>query len=161
MIDDDLKIAALACIGVMMVITVYPVLSMNRIVEPFSELGILGPNGKLGDYPREVNVGEKFNLFIYVGNSEGRVEYYRVYAKLGSKAQNVSDSTPFDAPVLASYDLVLMNNQNQTTPVAMSIPQPGINLRLVFELHMFDVDSGQFVYHNRWTQLWLNVTKTN
>ena len=161
MIDEEVKIMALALIGVMAAIAVYPVLTANRIVEPFSELGILGPAGKLGDYPRLVKVGEPINLFLYVGNEEGRAEYYQVQVKLGSQAQNVSDTTPLDAPILARYDIVLMKGQNVTMPVTLSLPQPGLNLRLVFEMHAYDGASGRLVYNQRWVQLWLNATKTS
>jgi uncharacterized membrane protein len=157
-IDDEIKFVALALIGIMMAVTAYPVLSANRIVEPFSELGVLGPNGKLGDYPREVVVGEKFNLFLYVGNQEGRSSYYRVLVKLGDQSQNVSDTTPLDAPVLTSRDFVLMNGQNQTEPLTLSVDRAGLNLRLVFEMYRFESNSSKFVYNQRWTQIWMNVT---
>ena len=160
MIDDELKLIALALIGMMAVIAVYPVLSANRVVEPFTELGVLGPNGKLGDYPKEVRVDEKFNLFLYLGNHEGRVQYYRVLAKLGNQASNVSDTQPMDAPIFASWDVLLVNEQNRTMPVTLSIGEAGVNLRLVFELYRFNIESAGFVYHERWTQLWMNVTKT-
>lgn len=160
MIDEEVKIIALALIGVMAGIAVYPVLSANRIVEPFSEIGVLGPTGKLGDYPRLVKVGTPINLFIYVGNEEGRAEYYQVQVKLGSQAQIVSDVTPLDTPILAKYDFVLMSGQNVTRPVTLSLLQPGINLRLVFEVHVYDGASGGFVYGQRWVQLWMNATKS-
>jgi uncharacterized membrane protein len=159
-IDDELKLIALALIGMMAVIAVYPVLSANRVVEPFTELGVLGPNGKLGDYPKEVGVDEKFNLFLYLGNHEGRAQYYRVLAKLGNQASNVTDTQPMDAPILASWDVLLLNEQNSTIPVILSIGEAGVNLRLVFELYRFNTESSTFVYHERWIQLWMNVTKT-
>lgn len=160
MIDDELKLIALALIGMMAVIAVYPVLSANRVVEPFTELGVLGQYGKLGDYPKEVRVDEKFNLFLYLGNHEGRAQYYRVLAKLGNQASNVSDTQPMDAPIFASWDVLLGNEQNRTMPVTLSIGEAGVNLRLVFELYRFNTESSGFVYHERWTQLWMNVTKT-
>jgi uncharacterized membrane protein len=161
LIDDEVKVVALALIGVMMAVTAYPVLSAGRIVEPFSELGVLGPNGKLGDYPREVLVGEKFSLILYVGNQEGRASYYRVLVKLGDQSHNVSDVTPLEAPVLTTREFVLMNGQNRTAPLTLSVDRAGLNQRLVFEMHKFDAESGGFVYHQRWTQLWLNVTRTS
>ena len=142
----------------MMGVAVYPVLSASRIVEPFSELGILGPNMKLGDYSREVRIGERMDLYLYVGNHEGTVQYYRVLVKLGDQSMNVSDTDPLDAPVLASYEMILLNESNSTTPITLSVNKPGLNQRLVFELHRLDTASQVFVYHQRWNQLWLNVT---
>ena len=142
----------------MMGVAVYPVLYASRIVEPFSELGILGPNMKLGDYSREVRIGERMDLYLYVGNHEGTVQYYRVLIKLGDQSSNVSDTDPLDAPVLASYEMILLNESNSTTPITLSVNKPGLNQRLVFELHRLDTASQVFVYHQRWNQLWLNVT---
>jgi len=158
--DEELKAVALVLIGLMGAVAVYPILAEGRIVEPFSELGILGPNMKIGDYPRELAVGEEFDLFLYVGNHEGRVQYYRVLVKLGDRSVNVSDTTPLDAPVVAQYDVVLPNESNSTVPITLSVGRAGLNQRLVFELDRYDVGSGGFVYHQRWNQLWLNVTST-
>jgi len=156
--DEELKAVALVLIGVMGAIAVYPILEEGRIVEPFSELGILGPNLKIGDYPRELAVGEEFNLYLYVGNHEGSAQYYRVLVKLGDRSMNVSDTTPLDAPVVAQYDVVLPDESNSTLPITLSVGRVGLNQRLVFELDRYDVGSGGFVYHQRWNQLWLNVT---
>lgn len=158
MMDDELKAVALVLIGLMGAVAVYPILAESRIVEPFSELGVLGPNMKIGDYPRAVTVGERFNLYLYVGNHEGRAQYYRVLVKLGDRSMNVSDTTPLDAPVVASWDFVLPNESNSTLPITLSVGRVGLNQRLVFELWRY-VDSG-FVYHQRWNQLWMNVTAT-
>ncbi|MDP2954272.1 MAG: DUF1616 domain-containing protein, partial [Chloroflexota bacterium] len=81
--DDELKAVALVLIGLMGAVAVYPILAESRVVEPFSELGVLGPNMKIGDYPRQLVVGQRFSLYIYVGNHEGSSQYYRVFAKLG------------------------------------------------------------------------------
>jgi uncharacterized membrane protein len=157
LMDDEIKIVSIGLIVVMMGIAVYPVLSAHRVVEPFSELGILGPNGKLGDYPSEVSVGEPVNLYLYVGNQEGLAQYYRVDVKIGDREQNVSDVVALEAPVVASYSLALPSGANTTMPIAVRLSEPGVNRRLVFELHRFDVEVGEFKYQ-LWAQLWLNVT---
>lgn len=158
MIDDEVKAVALILVGLMAAVAVYPILAESRIVEPFSELGVLGPNGKLGDYPRELAVGQPFSLFLYVGNHEGRSEYYRVLVKLGNQSSNVSDAVAFDAPVVANWDVLLPNESNSTIPITLSVPRAGLNQRLVFELHRFEPGVDLFVYHQRWNQLWMNVT---
>ena len=160
MIDDEAKAVALVIICLMAAVSVYPILAESRVVEPFSELGVLGPYGKLGDYPRQLATGQEFNLFLYVGNHEGRSEYYRVVAKLGDQTTNVSDTTPLDRPPVRSWEAVLINESNTTIPITMSLGEAGLNKRLVFELWRYDLSSNVFVYHQRWTQLWLNVTST-
>lgn len=160
MIDDEVKAAVIVILIASAAVSVYPILEEGRVVEPFSELGVLGPNGKLGDYPRDLVVDQEFNLFLYVGNHEGVSQYFQVQAKLGDLAHNVSDTTPLDAPVEVLYETVLSDGSNTTIPIEMSISQPGSNIRLVFELWRYDVSAHRFVYHQRWTQLWLNVTAT-
>lgn len=159
MIDDEVKIVAIILISITTIAVIYPTLASGRIMEPFSEIGILGPNGELGNYPEQVAVGQNFKLNIFVENYEGRVEYYRVLAKIGDQFSNISDMLPLNAASIASWDLILMNGQNSTFPINLSLSEPGLNRRLVFELQMLDVDSDSFMYHHRWTQLWMNVTK--
>lgn len=129
------------------------------MVEPFSELGILGPNGKLGDYPRELTTSQEFNLYLYVGNHEGSSQYYQIKAKIGDQTQNVSDTAPLNAPTTMIWETILENESNSTIPIKMSVDQPGLNKRLVFELWRYDTTTHDFLYHQRWTQLWLNVTQ--
>ena len=156
-IDDNNKFVALCIIALLMVITVYPVLSANRVVERFSELGLLGSSGKLGGYPSKVVVGQMFNLFLYIGNKEGGIQYYRVDVKLDDQERNLRDVEPLQAPIIASYSLVLNNSANTTLPISLSVGEVGVNLRLVFELNSFDVKSSTFKYR-LWNQLLLNVT---
>jgi uncharacterized membrane protein len=154
------KLVVISLLLAMAGFTLFSVVFANRVVEPFSELGILGPNLKIGDYPRELEVGEEFQLYLYLGNHEGRTMYYRILAKLGSREVNITDEEPLNAPILEGYERILMDGTNYTLPIAMSIPEEGLNQRLVFEMHVYDPGMEDFRYHERWTQLWLNVTKT-
>ena len=160
MIDEDLKTVAVGLLLVVAGFTVFQAFFADRVVEPFSELGVLGPNMKIGDYPRELVVGEGFDLYLYVGNHMGSTQLYRVYVKLGSRDLNVSDMEAYGAPVLTSYDVALADEHNTTIPMSLSVPGSGVNLRLVFEMHRYDEELGGWEYHNRWNQLWLNVTET-
>lgn len=141
------------------VLTAAPIVLGDRIVEPFSELGILGPNMKLGDYPREVAVGENIDLYLYLGNHEGGVEYYRVLVKLGDRGLNVSDTEAYGGALVDAYERVLLDEANHTAPLRLSIEEPGDNRRLVFELHRYDEETRSFAYDGIWVQLWLNVTE--
>jgi uncharacterized membrane protein len=142
----------------MAVMTIYPILSAERIIEPFSEIGVLGANGKLGDYPSQVTVGQKFSIFIYVGDHEGRSGYYRISAKLGDQNSSISDTIPLAITPVDYWDVFLMNEGNTTVPVTLSVDRAGLNQRFVFELSVFDPKTNVFIYKS-WSQLWLNVTK--
>lgn len=158
MIDDEVKAVILLLLCVSATVSVYPVIRGKTIIEPFSELGVLGPSGKMSDYPRELTVGQEFKIFIYIGNHEGKSEYYRVEAKLVDQSVNVSDVKPLDRPSFKSWETILSDESNTTVPVIMSLGEAGLNKRLIFELWRYDTSSHRFVYYHKWTQLMLDVT---
>lgn len=158
LIDEEVLAVVLAIILVSGVFTVSQAFLSGRVTEPFSELAILGPEMKIADYPKNVTVGEPFYLYLYVGNHEGRVMYYAVLIKLGDRSTQINDTDPADAPVIARYEFVILHDGNVTRPITLSISEPGLNRRLIFELWAFDEGSEGFKYHSRWCQLWLNAT---
>jgi uncharacterized membrane protein len=123
--------------------------------EQFSELGILGPNMKLGDYPSEIVAGDTVNLNVYVGNQMGRPIYYIVMVKLGNNDTIVN---PANITSIQQYDEVVPNNGTWNFPVNAKLTQAGINQRLIFELWIYNETVNQNQYHERWGQIWLNVT---
>lgn len=160
MIDEEVTAVVVAVIVVVGFFAVSQTVFAGRVVEPFSNLAVLGPNMKIGDYPRELVAGETFDLFLYLENQEGRVMYYRVLVKLEDRGGDVSNIWPLDTPVLVSFDSILVHGGNQTIPVILSLADAGTNQRLVFELHSYNLERDGFGYHGRWCQLWLNVTRT-
>ena len=130
----------------------------GRVTEPFSELAVLGSEMKIGYYPKEVAVDEAFNLYLYVGNHEGKVMHYAVMVKLGNKTTPVSSEEPTPVPVLSKYEAVLLHGGNCTKPITLSVEEPRVNYLLVFELWAYDEAVHDFEYQGRWCQLWLNVT---
>jgi hypothetical protein len=123
--------------------------------EQFSELGVLGPNMKLGDYPHQVVASDTVNLYCYVGNQMGSPMYYTVMVKLGN-----NDSVVNPAPITPTqqFSQVLPNNQTWTFPVSVTLAQPGLNQRIIFELYLYNQTLNQNQYQERWGQVWLNVT---
>jgi len=127
----------------------------KRTGEAFSELGILGPNMKLGDYPREVVAGETVKLSVYVGNHMGRAMYYAVMVKLGNGTTNV-DPAPLEP--LKTYERIIPDNATWVFPVYITLKEPGLNQRLLFEAWIYNATASSDEYHGRWGQLWINVT---
>lgn len=158
MIDDEVKAVILAVIIVGGVFAISQAALSGRVIEPFSELGLLGPKMKIGDYPKIVLTNETINLYLYIGNHEGRVMYYIIYAKLGNRSTIINENVSAAAPILAAYEAILPHGANTTIPVSLRITEPRTNARLIFEMWIYDREIGQFKYHGRWTQLWLNVT---
>jgi len=158
-VDEQVMAVVLAVLVIVGVFAGSQTFFAGRVVESFSELGVLGPKMKIGDYPRELIVDESFTLYLYVGNHEGRVMYYALLVKLGDRTTSISDGEPMDVSVFARYEIVLLDGKNWTRPVTLSVEEPGVNYRLVFELWTYNEGVRDFVYHGRWCQLWLNVTK--
>jgi uncharacterized membrane protein len=160
LIDDQITAVA---VGILLIIAVSNVSSYylaNRTVEPFSELGILGPNQKIADFPTTVFTGENFTLYLFVGNHEGHVTYYQVQAKLGNRSSAVNDNVSLSATPIASYGMVLLNNQTYLHPITLSMSKSGTNVRLVFELWIYQANVSSFAYYHRFNQLYLNVSSS-
>lgn len=157
--DEETATIALGLVTVLAIfVAVQPILPSNA--ESFSELGVLGPNQKIGGYPTSLTVGQQFQLYGYMGNHEGVVSYYQVLVKLGNQTTQISNSTSARAAVISSYSLVLNDNQSSTFPMQLSIGQAGTNQRVIFELWSSNVTNSQFRYTGLFAQLWLNVTRT-
>jgi len=123
--------------------------------EQFSELGILGPNMQLGDYPSQVVASDTIHLYGYVGNQMGQPMYYTVMVKLGDNNTAVN---PADIAPIQQYSQVIANNQTWTFPVNLKLTEVGDNQRLLFELWTYNQTINTKQYHERWGQIWLNVT---
>lgn len=124
--------------------------------EKFSEIGILGPNMMLGDYPSEVVASDTISLYGYVGNQMGTPMYYTVMVKLGN---NETQINPANIPTVNKYSQVLPNNGTWTFPVDITLTQVGTNQRIIFELWAYNQTTTSNQYQEgRWGQIWVNVT---
>ena len=123
--------------------------------EQFSELGVLGPNMKIGDYPKQVVAGQPASFFVYVGNQMGQPMYYEVMVKLGDN-HTATNPAPID-PVQVFIRVVPFNG-TWTFPLNVTLTQVGLNKRILFELWIYNQTLSQMQYTERWGQVWLNVT---
>lgn len=157
--DEEVLAVIMAIAVVAAVFAASQALYAGRVAEPFSELGLLGPAGKIGDYPRSVEAGSPILLNVYIGNHEGRAVYYKVLVKVGDASSTVNASRPLSAEPIMDVRAVLRHNSSRVIPVNVTLYEPGIRRRLVFEMWIYDEDAGAFRYHGRWNQLWVNVTE--
>lgn len=148
-----------AIITIAAVFATVQVFSAGRVVEPFSELGLLGPDGKIANYPQEVVAGSPFLLNVYVGNHEGRTAYYKVLVKVGDGSSVINQTSPLLTEPIMEIRTVMVHNSSRIFPVNITLYKPATNVRLIFELWIFNETAGTFYYHGRWNQLWINVTK--
>lgn len=153
-LDDEVRavIAAILVISVIFAITMN--ISINKVPEPFSELGILGKNMKLADYPEELTVGETAQLYIYVGNYMGRPMFYRAEAKLGNKSSPVD---PSPASPFWTHYFLLEHNHSTIIPLQFAVNRSG-SYRLIVELWAYNETEGDFQYLKKWVQLWIDVS---
>ncbi len=158
MIDEEVSAVVLAIIVVAGVFAFSQFLFSKRVVEPFSELGVLGPKKKIGDYPKIVHVNEPLKLYLYIGNHEGKIMYYRVYVKLGNKSTVINENVSANAEVIDVFEAVLAHNQNLTLPINILVNRKVRDARLIFEMWVYNEEIKGFKYNGRWLQLWLNVT---
>ncbi len=157
--DKETSVVALAIVTILAVfVALQPIIPTNS--ERFSAIGVLGPQQTIANYPKTVAKNQPFLLYGFVQNNQGPVEYYQVLVKLGNNDTIVSNTTSASAPVLARYSSVLNYGENITFPMNLSINHNGTNLRLIFELWMFNTTTSAFAYTGNWGQLWMNVTST-
>ncbi len=154
-LDEEVWAVILAVIVVGGVFAVSQAYLSGRVVEPFSELGLLGKNMKIGDYPRELVVGDNATFYVYVGNHMGRPMYYVVEVKLGDKSTNID---PAPLKPIFTYERILLHNETWIFRVDLPVETPGLNQRIIVELWIYNETIGDLQYHGRWTQLWINVT---
>jgi uncharacterized membrane protein len=156
--DEEVLAVVTAVVVIASVFAIVQAFKVERVVEPFSELGLLGPNMMIGDYPKEVVVGNQFQLHVYVGNHEGKTMFYKILVKAGNSTSYINETTPLYAQPIKEIYAVLMHNTSKIIPLNLTLYHPADNLRLVFEMWVFNETSGGFAYHGRWNQLWVNVT---
>jgi uncharacterized membrane protein len=156
-LDEEVLAVLIAIVLVSSVIAGVQILNAGRVIEPFSELGLLGPSGKISDYPKEVIAGSKFTLNIYIGNHEGKTMYYKILIKFSNNSA-INETIPLSSKPIMEVRTILCHNDSQIIPVNITLYEPG-RLRLVFEMWIFNESIGDFSYNGIWNQLWLNVTK--
>ena len=137
-------------------LSVYLVINNDRVVMPYSEIGILGANMMIGEYPTEPDPGENIGLTIYLGNHEGRLMYYTVLVKL-SDTKGSLGSKPLDTPALETYGAFVPHGENHTLQFQTRLYDISPDKRLVFELHAYNDETLAIEYTGRWTHIWLNT----
>ncbi len=153
LLDDEVRAVLAAILVIILIFAATQYFTAGRVAEPFSELGLLGRNKKLADYPSNLTVGETAMVYIYVGNLMGRPMLYRIDAKLGNESSPVNPSllSPF-----WTYYLVLEHNSSSIIPLNFSVNRTGV-YRLIVELWAYNETVGDFQYNN-WVHLWVNVS---
>lgn len=139
-IDKTVSYILIACILVAFVAVVYIMINPSP-GEKFTEFYILGMDGKAGNYPTNLTVGESGNLTIGIVNHEGTTTSYQMVVKLNNE-------------VLKSENLQLKNQEKKEIPFTFQVNQSGNGQKLEFLL--FKLPNDQKPY--RYLDLLVNVT---
>ncbi|MCS7127756.1 MAG: DUF1616 domain-containing protein [Sulfolobales archaeon] len=132
-------------------------LTIPRNPEPFTAIGLLNPDVKIGDYPREVRVGEEVSLNLYILNHMGYTGLFMYQGKIGY-GKIPSDEPLNVTPTLKGY-VALCHTCNITIPIKTAFNEPFRNQTLVFELYMYDSKTNEWRYTGVYVFLRLNVTE--
>ncbi len=158
LMDEEVFAVVIAICIVVSVFVIAYVVTHSKVTEPFSAIGLLGPTKKIGGYPTVVYPGEKFLLWVYLFDYEGKIMWYRVLIKLGNRTTLINSTVPARVPVVDYVEACLAHNESTLIPVWLSISRPG-EYKLIFEVWYYDVSKGRFVYKGIWTHIYVNVTR--
>ncbi|MEZ0320053.1 MAG: DUF1616 domain-containing protein [Pyrobaculum sp.] len=143
----DEEVAAVFA-AVVVVAVAFAVASQFRPSEPFTALGLLGPGGKIGDYPTEAARGSAVVLNIYVYNHLGHPAWFRVVARFVDSPNATASPHGFYVK-----EFFLGNNQSAVFPVRFVVNSTGV---FKAELWMYQPD-GSLIYTNRSVHLWIKT----
>ncbi len=126
--------AFVAFVAVAGSLTVYFV-SMSRVGERFTEFYVLGPNGKISDYPLNLTLGENGTIIIGIVNHEYQEVGYNISVKL-------------DNETLAAIGIVRLRNEEAWQQNFTFTPEKiGEKMKLEFLLYA-DIESWEEPYRS-------------
>jgi uncharacterized membrane protein len=114
---------------VLFILAIGGIISLASVLRPketFSEFYILGPEGKLENYPSELKPGEAFQLTFGIANHEGRSQRYRIMTS------NQAGST-----VILETEVADGETFEQT--LTLEAPQSSGRTKLPFDLYIDDL----------------------
>ena len=156
MTPNTFKKISILLIGFLILVTIYPIIEATFPISKYSEIALLGPNGKVGEYQNQVKLGERLPFSIYLANYEANVELYRLEVKLVQNT-TLANNPPYNTIPIFTDIVVLDNEKNTTRTIDASLSNP-FNGKLVIELYKFDSDTGTYLFNNRWISAWLKTT---
>ncbi len=129
-------------------------------IEPFTAIGLLNENCKIGEYPEKAFNESNLRLCIYVENQLGYTGYFKVVYKIASNTSLPTNTTPSPTPIVKEWRFVLASNESIETSVEVPVycPSPPCRMALVFELWEYNIEEKTWMYTGRWVHLYINIT---
>jgi uncharacterized membrane protein len=148
---DEEVLAVVAAVAVVGVALASAVLLGPAVREPFSAIGLLGPEGRIGGYPSEVAAGAPVRLHVYVYNHMGAPVWFVVYVKVS----NSTGEPPLPERPVVTLQRLLLHNETWVKPFTVALNSTG-RQRVVAELWAV-YPNGTVAYTGRYVQLWVDV----
>jgi len=128
--------------------------------EPFTAIGLLNEECKIGEYPKTAWNSSSVNLCIYTANYLGRPGYFKVVYKLAVNETLPTNITPSPEQALCEWRFVLGNKEDESFPVTVTVfsLRGEVRVALVFELWLYDNSKRDWTYTGRWAHLYINIT---
>lgn len=162
LLDDEVFAVLTAIVIVASAVAIAMVVREGYVAEPFSAIGLLDENCRIGEYPRFVRENSTVNLCLFIYNHEGKPIYWKVVYKIGSNRTLPTNTTPSPEPVLREWRGLLNHGSNTTFKIEVGIPRLQVNVTrvtLIFELWSYDVEAKTWRYTGRWVHLHVNVVR--
>jgi len=128
--DVFLSISTIIIIGIILQFVMLYIPTKQKGVELFISMGILGNEGKIGNYFPENNptieLGEKLNWTLYIHNRMGEAKYVFIKFKLflfNSSIQSPNSTLFSPSPAPSFYEIkhVILYNETWLYPITWSI----------------------------------------
>ena len=138
---EEHRVVFMVVTGVLVLLVASPALSRLLVfprTEFFTELWLLGPNHMAEDYPFNVTVSEKYNLFLGIGNRLGYAAYYKVAVKLRNQTQSAPDSfnrTFSSLPAVYEIRAFVADEATWEIPLSFSFDYGYNETRLQVDVH--------------------------
>ena len=161
-LDEEVFAVIMALAVVASVFAIAEVLR-PKYPEPFTAIGLLNSQGKIGDYPTQVFPGENVSLKIFLANYLGHPALMQVRFKIGDNSTLPTNSTPSPQPTLRVFETILDSGENTTLPanlpIAVGSEYVGRRAALILELWVYNATSRQWVYTGEWNHLYVKVVE--
>lgn len=160
MILDEEVFAVILALAIISSVIGIAMILRPEIPEPFSAIGLLNENCKIGRYPDSAIVNTSLNLCVSIVNYMGKPVYYKVVYKIGDKTTLPSNTTPSPVMPTQEWFAVLNNKENRSMPISIIVyadePLPR-TIALIFELWYYDAARSTWVYTGLWVHRYIKV----
>ncbi len=157
-VDEEVFAVILAVVVVVSVLGI--ALSIPRNPEPFTAIGLLDQNCRIGNYPREVPVGYPIELCVFISNNLGRPALLQARIKISYNGSIPTNTTPLAMDGVLNITVFLPHEGNTTRKFSVTLPEAGERIVIAGELWEMDLDSGKWLYTGRYVFIRVNATGT-